>query len=71
MLLQTVDLTQRKAGYTSLEHSVPVLCFGEGKDLELSLCAESNSLPIATQVLQIPPQASAQICFYHTCILYT
>lgn len=50
--IQVVDVTQRKAGYTSLEHSVPVLCFGEGKDLELSLCAESNSLPLATQVFQ-------------------
>lgn len=47
---QALDTAQRKAGYTSLEHSVPVLCFGEGKDLELSLCAESNSLPLATQV---------------------
>ena len=43
-------MIQRKAGYTSLEHSVPVLCFGEGKDLELTLCSESNSLPLATQV---------------------
>ncbi|CAI8046677.1 hypothetical protein GBAR_LOCUS25809 [Geodia barretti] len=52
MCLQALDLTQRNAGYTSLEHSVPVLCFGEGKDMELSLCTESNSLPLATQVIQ-------------------
>ena len=52
MCLQALDLIQRKAGYTSLEHSVPVLCFGEGKDMELSLCAESNSLPLATQVFE-------------------
>ena len=52
MCLQALDLTQRNAGYTSLEHSVPVLCFGEGKDMELSLCTESNSLPLATQVFE-------------------
>ena len=46
----------------SLEHSVPVLCFGEGKDLELSLCSESNSLPLATQVFHYCVNRISSVC---------
>ena len=52
-IIQALDLSMHKASYLCLEHSLPVMCFGDGRDLELALYTENSSLPLATQVLPL------------------
>ena len=49
--MQALDKTLSEKGYGCLERNIPILCFGDGKDMELTLCSDSNSqMPLGTRV---------------------
>ena len=48
---QALDKALSEKGYGCLERNIPILCFGDGKDMELTLCSDSNSQhPLGTRV---------------------
>ena len=49
--VQALDKVLSENGYGCLERNIPILCFGDGKDMELTLCSDSNiSMPLGTRV---------------------
>ena len=51
MLPQELDKALSENGYGCLERNIPILCFGDGKDMELTLCSDSNTeMPLGTRV---------------------
>ena len=48
---QALDFALSSNNYICLERNVPVLCFGDGKDMELTLSCDTNSTtPLSTRV---------------------
>jgi hypothetical protein len=56
IIIQALDKTLSEKGYGCLERNIPILCFGDGKDMELTLCSDSNSqMPLGTRVSHMTP----------------
>ncbi len=49
--LQTLHQVLVGNGYECLEMNIPILCFGDGRDMELTLSSDTNATtPLATKV---------------------
>lgn len=52
--LQTLHMILVAGGYECLEMNIPILCFGDGRDMELTLSSDTNTAtPLATKVSSV------------------